>query len=207
MEAQRVGRRGGEEEAVRDRRGSRPIRSRLLVLAVALAGAGAACGGGGGTTRTYDVSAAPYTFSYPKAFDETSPNTGAEFVDRPPTWKFAIGIDGANVVVAETYTIRRAGESYKPDAFATLVAAAARQIAKNNGSTVTRTSTGRLGGLASHVYDLSENDGGLASRLVFAFRGRTEYFVRCQWDEEGAKLVRPACQDVVSTLRVKKPGT
>lgn len=191
---------------MRDRPVSRPRRSALLVAAGALGALAASCGGGGSKDGTYSVPAAPYTFSYPKAFDETTPNTGAEFNGRPPTWKFAIGIDGANVVVTETYTIKRPVESYKPAAFATFVDAAARQIAKNNGSEVAKSSAGTLVGLTSHVYDLSENDGGLATRLVFAFRGRTQYFVRCQWDEEGAKLVRPACAKVVSTMSVRTPS-
>lgn len=192
---------------MRDRPVSRPRRRTLLVVAIALAAAGASCGSGGGsTTSTYDVAAAPYTFTYPKTFVETTPNTGAEFSGRPPVWKFAIGIDGANVVVTEAYVIKRAVESYKPAAFTTFVDAAARQIAKNNGSQVTKSSAGRLAGLTSHVYDLSENDGGLATRLVFAFRGRNQYFVRCQWDQEGGKLVRPACADVVSTMAIKTPA-
>jgi hypothetical protein len=192
---------------VRDRPVSRPRRRTLLLAAIALAAGSAACGGGGGSkTSTYAVAAAPYTFSYPKTFVETSPNTGAEFSGRPPVWKFAIGIDGANVVVTEAYVIKRAVESYKPAAFATFVDAAARQIATNNGSRVTKSSAGKLAGLTSHVYDLSENDGGLATRLVFAFRGKNQYFVRCQWDEEGGKLVRPACADVIATMALKTPS-
>jgi hypothetical protein len=192
---------------VRDRPVSRPRRPPLLLALAATAAVLAACGGGGGKTSSYDVPAAPYRFTYPKTFVETSPNIGAEFANRPPVWKFAIGIDGANVVVTEAYVIKRAVETYKPAAFAPFVDAAARQIATNNGSRVTKSSSGRLAGLTSHVYDLSENDGGLASRLVFAFRGRNQYFVRCQWDEEGAKLVRSACADVVSSLTVKTPST
>ena len=184
---------------------SQPSRLSLLLAATALVAIGASCGGGGSKANTYDVSAAPFSFQYPKTFSQIEANTGSEFSGRPPAWKFAIGIDGANVVVTEAYTLKRSSDSYKPAVFSDFVDAAAKQIAKNNGSHVTKESSGKLAGLGSHVYELSENDGGLASQLIFAFRGKNQYFVRCQWDAEGSKLVRPACDQVVRTLKLKTP--
>ena len=178
-------------------------RTVLLVTCVALLVT--ACGGGSRTT-TYSDPNAPVTFAYPSDFTNGFADTGSEFAGRPPTFRTAVGVNSSNVVVISTYTIKKAYESYGGvTAFQPIVDSAARAIARAAKTQVTKIGHEKLGPLDGYTYDLDPGDGsGDGERLIFAFRGTTEYFERCTWFAAQAEAVKKACQQVQATLKLKQ---
>jgi hypothetical protein len=178
-----------------------PVPSRLLALPL-LALALAACGGGGeDASHEFQDEGAPFAFTYPSAFTRQLADTGSEIRDRPPRFKVAVGTDEVNVVVVAAYNLARPAESYAPADFAMVVDRAAAALARASGATIAGRERGKLGDLDSTVYRLSTSSEGRDAQLVFAFRGRSQYFVRCQWDAAGRESVATGCSEVQRSFR------
>jgi hypothetical protein len=183
------------------------MRARAVVLLAVAVLAGGCGGGGGPKTLTYSERAAPFSFTYPKAFISVFSGAGGrEIRGRPPFAKVTLGTDDTNVLVVSAYHLKKAAESYPPDLFALDVNRAAAAIARGSGQKITRSSRGKLGPLPGYVYELATADGGLRTRFVLAFRGRIEYFLRCQWDAAGARTVPGACNAAQTSFRERSPG-
>ena len=50
------------------------------------------------------------------------------------------------------------------------------------------------------VYPLEKIDEGREGRLVYAFSGPTQYFLRCEWDIDGEATIPGGCDQIQSTL-------
>lgn len=146
---------------------------------------------------------APFTFSYPDGLTRQLGPVGREFQGRMPRYRVAIGSDETNVVVVAQYRLRGAKpvEQYDPKAFGAYVDDAARTLAGAAETRVKGRSRGRLGGLPSWSYELTTTPAGRGTRLIFAFRGHIQYFVRCQWDDAGRSEIAAACAEVQRTFR------
>ena len=181
----------------------RRAQASALLFAAVVAVGGAACGGDadGETLPTYDQAGAPFRFSYPEAFTTQAENTGPEVKGRAPVHKVAVGRDETNVVVVAAYRLRKPVEEFKPSDFAAVLDRAAAALAGARKVRVARRSSGSLGGLPSTVYDLTPTTGGVEQRLVYAFRGTTQFFVRCQWDAGGKEFLEAGCDEVQRSFR------
>ena len=172
----------------------------LAVLATGLAAA--SCGGSDADAlAVYDQEGAPFRFSYPPAFTTQAENTGPEVKGRAPVHKVAVGRDETNVVVVAAYRLKKPVEQFKPSDFAAVLDRAAATLAGARKVRVARRGTGKLGDLDSTIYELTPTASGLEQRLVYAFRGTTQYFVRCQWDAAGRAALEPGCDEVQRTFR------
>ncbi len=170
-----------------------------LLLALAVAG----CGGDDAdavAVETYDQAGAPFRFSYPVELTKQAENTGREVKGRSPVHKVAVGRDQTNVVVVAVYRLKKPVDRFKPSDFQAVLDRAARSLAAAQKVKVERRGTGKLGDLPSTVYDLTASDQGVRQRLVYAFRGTSQFFVRCQWDPAGEDVVRRACAEVERSL-------
>jgi len=106
-----------------------------------------------------------------------------------------------NVVVVAAYRLRKPVEEFEPSDFAAVLDRAAATLALARKVRVARRGTGTLGDLPSTVYQLTPTAGGLEQRLIYAFRGTTQFFVRCQWDAAGKDALVAGCEEVQRSFR------
>jgi len=175
----------------------------LVPLALCWAALAAGCGGGedGARREAYDEPGSPFSFSYPLGFATQAEDTGAEVKGRAPLHKVAVGRDSVNVVVVAAYRLRKPVEQFKASDFAAVLDRAAKSLAGARKVRVARRATGELGDLPSTVYELTPTPEGIEQRLIYAFRGTTQYFVRCQWDVAGREAVAEGCAEVQRSFR------
>lgn len=177
------------------RMSSRALVATVLLIAVALL---AACGGEEGAK--FDEQGAPFTFSYPKDLQKVFANTGREIKGLDPKYRVAFGTDETNVVVVATYKLAKDVSKVKKTNLAIAVERAARALAKAMDAEIPKSSSTNLGDLPATQFDFVAKDRSLTTRLVYAFKNKTQYFVRCQWNESGMDAIPPACDQVTKTF-------
>ena len=168
----------------------------LLLLAVL---ALAACGGSG--TATFDDKGAPFTFEYPKDLNRVYANTGREIQGVPPKYKVALGTDETNVVVVAQYRLAKDVSKLKPAKLAVAVERSARALARALKGTAPKKSDANLGALPATQFEFTSQDDTLTTRLLYAFEGKTQYFLRCQWNADGKDAIPGACEKVAETFK------
>ena len=55
--------------------------------------------------------------------------------------------------------------------------------------------------LPATQFEFTTRNDTLTTRLVYAFRGKQQYFLRCQWNAEGKDAIPGACDEVAKTLK------
>ena len=168
-----------------------------LAVAVAVAIGLAGCGGSDGTT--FDDAGAPFTFQYPKDLHKVYANTGREIQGLPPKYKVALGTDETNVVVVAYYQLPKDVSKLKKSALAVAVERSARALARAPKGTVPKSSSTQLGDLPSTQFEFSTQSKSLTTRLVYAFQGKQQYFLRCQWNAAGQDAIPGACDQIASS--------
>jgi hypothetical protein len=169
------------------------------VLAAVAAVLLAACGGS--DSASFSESGAPFTFSYPKDLHRVYADTGREIKGLPPTYRVALGTDETNVVVVAQYALAKDVSKLKKGALAIAVERSARALARALKGTPPKTSTTTMGDLPATQFQFDTQSGSLTTRLVYAFQGKTQYFVRCQWEDTSKDAITAACDEVVKTLK------
>ena len=102
-------------------------------------------------------------------------------------------MDESNLLVVSEYPIKRPYESYKPDEFTPFVDATVRAIARASDLKVTNSDREKLGPLDAYSYELEGPDGN-GSKMILGFKGKVQYFLRCNWlAGDGADRIPPAC--------------
>jgi hypothetical protein len=178
----------------------RGVRLRVLIpLALALALPVAACGGSDATR--FKETGAPFTFSYPPDLQRVFADTGREVKGQDPLYRVALGTDETNVVVAATYDVGKDTAKIKPTKLAVAVERAARSLAKAMDAEVPKRSDGTLGDMKAAIFEFQAPKRGLTTRVYYAFQGKTQYFLRCQWDDAGADAIPAACDEVARTFK------
>jgi hypothetical protein len=168
----------------------------MIVLGAVLA----ACGGSSATT-TFSDPGASFTFSYPSALGRDFVGAKREVQGRPPSFSTNVGVNPTNVVIVSQYAIRKAAESYDPATLQSSVDLLVRTIARADGATVSGSGKGKLGELPAYTYDVAGPDE-TTSRILIAFKGKTEYYVKCTWKPAQEAAIKPACDQVASSFAV-----
>jgi hypothetical protein len=163
----------------------------------------AGCGGGGAATKTVTDVAAGFTFAYPANFTRGFAGVGREIQGRSPLFSVNVGLDPTNLIVLETYRLRRAYETYTPAEFEPIVTSAVLAIGRAVNERVTAIGHSRLGPLVGYDYALVALDGTTMSRILLGFRGSSEWYLRCQWTTTGTKTIPAACDQVARTFAPK----
>jgi hypothetical protein len=179
-----------------------PMRLGVTCALVMLLAAG--CGGGGSNTAQFHDAAANFTFSYPKSLIQGFTTVTREIAGRAPVYTTNVGTDQTNVVVVSEYPLRRPYEAYTPAAFQPFVDSVVRGIARAVGQRVTAVSSVMLGPLHGYGYELVTPDGSLHTRMVLGFKGRREWFLRCQWNTHGEAVIPAACEQVRTTFALTR---
>lgn len=175
------------------------MRLRVLIpLALAAGLLVAACGGS--DAERFEEKGAPFTFSYPPDLQKVFADTGREVKGQDPLYRVALGTDETNVVVAATYDVGKDTAKIKPAKLAVAVERAARSLAKAMDAEVPKRSDGALGDLPAAIFEFAAPKRGLTTRVYYAFQGKTQYFLRCQWDDAGADAIPAACDEVAETF-------
>jgi hypothetical protein len=171
----------------------------LLVLTITAALGLSACGGNDGTT--FDDAGAPFTFQYPKDLQKVYANTGREIQGLPPKYKVALGTDETNVVVVAYYQLPKDVSKIKKNALAVAVERSARALARALKGTVPKSTSTQMGDLPATQFEFSTQSKSLTTRLVYAFEGKKQYFLRCQWNADGQETIPGACDMVAETFK------
>jgi hypothetical protein len=171
----------------------------LLVLTITAALGLSACGGTDGTT--FDDAGAPFTFQYPKDLQKVYANTGREIQGLPPKYKVALGTDETNVVVVAYYQLPKDVSKIKKNALAVAVERSARALARALKGTVPKSTSTQMGDLPATQFEFSTQSKSLTTRLVYAFEGKKQYFLRCQWNADGQDTIPGACDMVAETFK------
>lgn len=180
----------------------------LILIASAFVALAAACGGGDSTDDRFAEEGAPFAFSYPPTVQKVFADTGREIKGREPDYRVAFGTDETNVVVMATYPLEKDVAEYDATDLEVAVQRAARTLAKALDAPAPERAEGKLGDLPATVYTFDSGDGMLTTRLVYAFQGATQYFLRCQWDAANQEAIEPACDEVMETFEpVSVSGT
>jgi hypothetical protein len=167
----------------------------LLVLALVLA----ACGGT--STETFEDAGAPFTFSYPQDLTRVFADTGREIQGVKPDYKIALGTNETNVVVVAQYTLAKDVSKLKPAALSVAVERSARALARALQGSTPKRSDAQLGDLPATQFEFTTRNDTLTTRLIYAFQGKRQYFVRCQWNADGKDAIPGACDEVAKTLK------
>jgi hypothetical protein len=176
------------------------MRLRALLVAV-VAVVLAACGGTSKSIK-YTSPDASFTFSYPRDFIAGFKAASREIKDRPPKFSTTVGMDETNLLVVSEYAIKRPYESYKPDEFTPFVEATVRAIARASDLKITHSAREKLGPIEAYSYDLTGTDGS-GSKMILGFKGRVQYFLRCNWAAgEGADRIPPACDGARKSFKL-----
>lgn len=181
------------------------VRLRALIpLALVSALVLAACGGS--DADRFEEQGAPFSFAYPPDLQKVFADTGREVKGQDPVYRVALGTDETNVVVAATYDVGRDTAKIKPAKLAVAVERAARSLARAMDAEVPKRSDGTLGDLPAAIFEFEAPKRGLTTRVYYAFQGKTQYFLRCQWDESGADAIPAACDEVAETFQPAAAG-
>lgn len=172
----------------------------LAALAVVLVAALGLAGCGGSDSATFDDAGAPFTFQYPQDLHKVFADTGREIQGLPPKYKVSLGTDAANVVVVANYKLPKDVSKLKKAALAIAVERSARALARALKGTVPKSSSTQLGDLPATQFDFSTKTTSLTTRLIYAFQGKEQYFVRCQWNADGKDAIPSACDQVAETF-------
>lgn len=143
------------------------------------------------------------SFAYPEGWDEftvseTSASAGNEL------WNEAIGIDDVNFVSIAGYEINIDITSDNIEEQAEPVGEQIGALfAQAGGDLVSGPDITELDGLPALAFvGTAVNPSGatVESRLVLAFDGMTEYFVNCQYDDQGEREIVAGCDLILSTF-------
>ena len=155
----------------------------------------AACGGDDAPEeRRFEQDGAPFAFAYPPDLITIQPQL-RETERSAPTFKTSVGTDEANYVARRDLRHQGAGRSREPGE-PEHVDRAAQFLAKNTGWELGARQQAKLGPLDAFVYPLEKIDAGREGRLVYAFSGPVEYFVRCEWEYDVSPTIPVACDQV-----------
>ena len=168
---------------------------RVLALGGLVAVLLTACGGDDAPAeRRFEQDGAPFAFAYPPDLVTIQPQL-RETERSAPTFKTSVGTDEANYVHVATYDTKVPVDLANPDSQNT-VDRAAQFLAKNTGWELGARQQAKLGPLDAFVYPLEKIDAGREGRLIYAFSGPVEYFVRCEWEYDVSPTIPVACDQV-----------
>jgi len=167
----------------------------LLLIVAMLA---SACGGS--DADTFSEPGAPFTFDYPPELQKVFADTGRETKGLEPTYRVSLGTDETNVVVVATYDVDKDTTKIAPAKLAISVERAARALARAMQADPPQRSEAELGEMPATAFEFSASQRGLTTRLYYAFEGKTQFFVRCQWDALGEDVIPGACDEVASSF-------
>ena len=169
-----------------------PSLIRLGACALAVGGL-AACGGDGGANQPAERVVHAPTFAFRAPSDWT--------VQRRGTVVTVLPEPGASELLS--VSVFRTTKPYRPELFTRAIPEldrAADELARQQGGAVTRAETVEVAGERVRQYEVEFERGGdkLLERILFAFRGRVEYQLLCQWKASDDEP--DACKRLIETF-------
>ena len=77
-----------------------------------------------------------------------------------------------------------------------------RAIARASDLKITKSDREKLGPLDAYSYDLDGPDGN-GSKMILGFKGKVQYFLRCNWQPgDGADRIPPACDGARKSFKL-----
>ena len=141
----------------------------------------------------------PFTFEYPDGFVEDEDVSIDAELGSEPDATAAVASDENNGILVQRFTLNfPVGESD--------LRVAKREFDRlltylDPEATFTKARIGGLPALRTGVFDVASIRGA-ESRLAVVFDGDQEYFINCQWTEDGRAEVDDACEMAIETFSV-----
>jgi hypothetical protein len=151
------------------------------------------------------------TFQYPTGWHRLAPGASTARAGNQlwTTWVGPARAMSADVVIVSAYRLPVAVTPRNLAAARPSIEAAVRQLVRQSGGRVlSGAARTRLGGLPAYRFRIRARAFGgrtVESRLVLAFRGRTEYFLNCQHQVGGsrARAIGAGCDRIVASFRTR----
>jgi hypothetical protein len=164
-------------------------------------------GGGGGENNTFEGDG--YSFTYPGEWVEAEPGEAAGQTEGEPLAETAFGpeLPGPDNLDVLVYRLNLAVTERNFDEvsyeFARVVGEVLRQADGDVTSGPTRVTVGGLPGLSFEGSLVNVNGVPVQAWLTFAFDGRTEYLLDCEFTPERAEEMKRGCDQVVRSFEVE----
>lgn len=171
---------------------------RTVAMLACLLAVVAGCGDDEEPEETRFEEEGAFAFSHPPELVPVDPRL-AQTANRPPTFSISLGIDDANYVNVAHYRMRVPLDMADPE-HQREIDRAAQNLARSTTWEIGARQEAKLGPLTAFVYPLEKIEAGREGRLVYAFSGSDQYFVRCEWEYDVAPAIPPACDEVQRTF-------
>jgi hypothetical protein len=170
----------------------------VLLGVVAVAVYAATSGGNDEPSAARFEQEGAFAFTYPPDFTKVF-TPQKQIAGRDPLYQVLYGTDDANWVLVATYDTKTPVDLADP-ADVRAVDLAAKHLADATGWQLGERSDGKLGPLQAVSYPLEKIEEGREGRLVYAFSGPTQYFLRCEWDIDGEATIPGGCDQIQATM-------
>jgi hypothetical protein len=146
------------------------------------------------------------SFSYPRRWKPLTLRDSSAAAGSP-LWSRTVGLDGRNIVTVSAFELGTPiTDASLESASGSIRSQLDSLFTQAGGSLQSGPRPQELGGLPGLSFMGSAktpNGETVHSRLVLGFDGGTEYFVNCQYDEQGQEPILSGCDRITSTFTVR----
>jgi hypothetical protein len=148
---------------------------------------------------------APYCFALPAGFTDVSKSVTVDAGIGSERFRSGVAVSehDRDVIIVTTYELRVNADPIPDDVLESELRSVLRQLSKQGfsfDSTTARRTT--VDGARAFAYHARERRGSLQADVYFAFRGRTELEINCQWRDKPGEI-RRGCRSVLSSMQLK----
>jgi len=157
-----------------------------------------------GSARTIRPAGAPYCFALPAGFADVSKSVTVDAGIGSERFRSGVAVSehDRDVIIVTTYELQVNADPISDDVLASGLANVLRQLSRQGfsfDSTTARRTT--VDGARTFAYHARERQGRLQADVYFAFRGRTELEINCQWRDVPGEI-RRGCRSVLSSMQL-----
>lgn len=155
------------------------------------------------TGKAIAPSGAPYCFSVPSGFTDVSSSVTVDASIGNEKYRSAVSVGDRDLIIVTVYQLSVDTDGIADDTLEGELKTVLAQLA-SQGFTFesTEAERGKVDDARSFNYHASQAKNKLESDVYFAFRGKNEIEVNCQWQAKDAEVKR-GCSAVLRSLQIK----
>jgi len=157
-----------------------------------------------GSVGTIRPAGAPYCFALPVGFTDVSTSVTVDAGIGNERFRSGVAVRGhdRDVIIVTTYELQVNVDPIPDDVLESELTSVLRQLTRQgfsfDSATARRTT---VDGARTFAYHARERQGRLQADVYFAFRGRTELEINCQWRDVPGEI-RRGCRSVLSSMQL-----